>query len=462
MLNMRTKRIFIEFPSGKRICLMWNNKDYISHIKDRVQENTGIPLEQQDVLWLGTLEPIPLDAGRTIISYNIREECVLKLVIRLRGGADHDDFQSDLYFDSMTDEKGYRIWISTLGGQSVGIVVGDNDTVRFVKQRVFESTGVPAYQQHLVYGAELEDCKTLGDYGVLPGAKVSMAVDDTDWPSFTFQSFVKLPCGKTLTIQLTTDDTIEYIKAWIASESGIPKHEQRLVSGLYQLEEGRRLSDYNIRDTANMTVLLRLRGGMFGGGGSSSNLSRSFTSDVVAAAPPQVMEDRLSAVEGSIAEIELNYATDNYVDERDALLHDQIEREAAILCSNIDAVHDRIDTVEASHTMSRDAMAAELDEHSRRIEAIIAGRLLGALAVGGGNGDQQVALSIAAIQTQITVQRSVNDLRSAVRCFSTVFDNQHKTLADQCNLLRREVASLNMANNNIQIQYNIWRTASTG
>ena len=37
MSNMRTKRIFIDFPSGKRICLMWNNKDYISHIKDRIQ-----------------------------------------------------------------------------------------------------------------------------------------------------------------------------------------------------------------------------------------------------------------------------------------------------------------------------------------------------------------------------------------------------------------------------------------
>ena len=147
MLNMRTKRIFIEFPFGKRICVMWNKKDYISHIKDRIQDKTGIPPEQQDLIWHGTLEPIPLDAGRTIISYNIRDECVLKLVIRLRGGADHDDFQSDLYFDSMTDEKGYRIWISTLGGQSVGIVVGDNDTVRFVKQRVFEWTGVPAYQQ---------------------------------------------------------------------------------------------------------------------------------------------------------------------------------------------------------------------------------------------------------------------------------------------------------------------------
>ena len=311
---------------------------------------------------------------------------------------------------------------------------------------------MPAYQQHLVYGTELEDCKTLGDYGVRPGAKVSMAVDDTDWQPFTFQSFVKLPCGKTLTIQLTSDDTIEYIKAWIATESGIPKHEQRLVSGLYQLEEGRRLSDYNIRDTVNMTVLLRLRGGMFGGGDSSSDLSRSFTSDVVAAAPPQVMEDRLSAVEGSIAEIELNYATDNYVDERDGLLHDQIEREAAILSSNIDAVHDRIDTVEASHTMSRDAMAAELDEHSRRIEAIIAGRLLGALAVGGGAEAQPTALAIAAIQTQIVVQQDVNKLKESTRLFNNNICKQANNAAAECYMLRGEVERLTTINRNTQAQ----------
>ena len=50
-------------------------------------------------------------------------------------------------------------------------------------------------------------------------------------------------------------------------------------------------------------------------------------------------------MEGSICEIELNYATDNYVDERDNRLQDAIDRETAILGTHIDDTHDRIDSM---------------------------------------------------------------------------------------------------------------------
>ena len=43
-------------------------------------------------------------------------------------------------------------------------------------------------------------------------------------------------------------------------------------------------------------------------------------------------------MEGSICEIEMNYATDNYVDDRDNRLKDAIDRETAILNTHIDAV----------------------------------------------------------------------------------------------------------------------------
>ena len=76
----------------------------------------------------------------------------------------------------------------------------------------------------------------------------------------------------------------------------------------------RSLSDYHVRKNNTIFLVLRLRGG-----GS--------------------MEERLSAVEGSICEIELNYATDNYVDERDNRLQDTIDRETAILATHIDDVH---------------------------------------------------------------------------------------------------------------------------
>ena len=125
------------------------------------------------------------------------------------------------------------------------------------------------------------------------------------------------------------------------------------------------------------------------------------------------MEERLAAVEGSICEIELNYATDNYVDERDNRLQDAIDRETAILATHIDDIHDRIDTMEANNTMLINALRdridevrssadhgdcrrrkerateARLNELGNSINAIKAGRLLGVVAAGGGGDSVQ-------------------------------------------------------------------------
>ena len=118
------------------------------------------------------------------------------------------------------------------------------------------------------------------------------------------------------------------------------------------------------------------------------------------------------------------------------------------------ALRDRIDKAEAAVTMRDSMVSAELDEHSCKIEAIVAGRLLGALAVGGGGGVQETALAIEAIQTQNVVQQDVHNLREAVRCFRSVFSEQQNTIVDQCNLLRREVVRLNTVNTNTQAQLN--------
>ena len=70
--------------------------------------------------------------------------------------------------------------------------------------------------------------------------------------------------------------------------SGIPKSQQRLLTGLHELKMGRSLSDYNIRDSINMTVLLRIRGGMNTGEvmGGAMAIAASPGSDLVSAAAP--------------------------------------------------------------------------------------------------------------------------------------------------------------------------------
>ena len=73
------------------------------------------------------------------------------------------------------------------------------------------------------------------------------------------QVFVNTLTGKTLDIPCSGDDTIATLKKSIQSKEGISPAQQKLIFGGKELEDGKTLKDYDIKEQSTIQLVLKLR-----------------------------------------------------------------------------------------------------------------------------------------------------------------------------------------------------------
>eukprot|EP00808_Paulinella_micropora_P000573 g57037.t1 len=170
-----------------------------------------------------------------------------------------------------------KVSVKSLTGRAFAFVVQPDCTVEHLKQLVHDQGGVPPDQQRLIFaGQELEDCRSLQACGIQNEVTLHLIYRlpmhmRTERPHEAriypkegrIQVHVKTLTGKTLSLQVQPDCTIEHFKKLVQDKEGVPTDQQRFIFAGRQLEDNRTLEAYNILNEATVHLVLRLRGGMF-------------------------------------------------------------------------------------------------------------------------------------------------------------------------------------------------------
>ncbi|XP_030646892.1 polyubiquitin-like isoform X1 [Chanos chanos] len=151
-----------------------------------------------------------------------------------------------------------QVFLKNLTGKQQTYDISPGETVSQFKQKVYNKERVPVDQQRLVYGGkQLEDGGKLEDYNIGAGCTIHMTLRLRGGCCV----FLRNEKGQTKTYEIVAGETVNEFKAKVAKREGVSVDQQRLIYEGKQLEDGRKLEDYNIQAGSTIYLTLRLRGG---------------------------------------------------------------------------------------------------------------------------------------------------------------------------------------------------------
>ena len=178
---------------------------------------------------------------KTLSDYNINEKTNLNLILQSKNGI--YIFINNGYFK-----------------RPIILEVKESDSILNIKKNTNFFCMSQDYFILSFDNKELEDDKTLSDYNIKNESKIYVSFNYSKL-THSYQIYVKTLTGKTITVEVYKEYSINFVKHLIFEKENIYVDEQRLIFAGRQLEDNRTISDYNIQRESTLHVVLRLRGG---------------------------------------------------------------------------------------------------------------------------------------------------------------------------------------------------------
>lgn len=210
-IDLQPMHITVKAPNGHTVDLVVDPNETVDDIKERVEGNLGIPVDDQRPTFNG----IPLPNNSTLADNKI-----------------HNGDTIDL--------QPMKICVRFHDGRTVDLVADPDDSIDDIKDRVEEKLGIPV-DDHLPTFEDipLADDSTLRENDIRHG-------DTIDLQPKQMEIQVRAPDGRTIDLVVDPEDTIDDIKEQIEKQADIPVKNQRPVCNGSPLLDGSTLRDNNI------------------------------------------------------------------------------------------------------------------------------------------------------------------------------------------------------------------------